>query len=292
METVETFHPQTAALLNITQDHLNRHFTMDNYTRLKLRIFENQLEDDLAVLNYDDPLIRRHAEAIVSQHIWFSRQSKVQNGVCLRDGMITAVKNEQETKICNPAENLIPGPHNLENAMAAASIGIAHGISADIIRQTLMTFAGVEHRIETVRKVHGVTYINDSKGTNVASTLKAVQSMTTPTVILLGGYDKHADFSELATAITKSNSIFHAVLLGETAERIAHDLLHSGFSSFTHADSLGDALKIAMSRAQPGGAVLFSPACASFDMFRDYEHRGRVFKELVNRLARQDQTGA
>ncbi|MBN1777445.1 MAG: UDP-N-acetylmuramoyl-L-alanine--D-glutamate ligase [Clostridiales bacterium] len=287
LETIRTFRPETAALLNITEDHLNRHTTMDAYTALKKRVFENQTEDDLAVLNYDDTVVRGLSGQLRPKVVWFSRQNAVDNGVCLRDGTVISVINGKQTPVCGADEIRIPGPHNLENAMAAAVIGIAYGVSPEIIRETLRTFAGVEHRIETVRTVRGVTFINDSKGTNVASTLMAVQSMTKPTVIILGGYDKHTDFNVLAAAIAKSDFIHHAVLIGETAEQIAHSLSVNGFHTFTHARDLGNAVYKAADKAAPGGNVLFSPACASFDMFRDYEHRGAVFKEIVDRMTEQ-----
>ena len=284
LETISTFHPQTAALLNITEDHLNRHATMERYTALKQRVFENQTKDDLAVLNYDDPAVREMAGNMTPRVAWFSRLSAVENGVCLRGNTVVSVADGSITPICKADEIRIPGPHNLENAMAAAAIGIAHGISPKIIRHTLKTFAGVEHRIETVRTIGGVTYINDSKGTNVASTLKAIQSMTTPTVIILGGYDKHTDFDELTKAVEQSQEIHYAVLIGETANQIEKSLVKNGFHAFTHAQSLHDAVEKAGAHAVPGATVLFSPACASFDMFRDYEHRGAVFKEIVSRL--------
>ncbi len=284
LETIETFHPQIAALLNITEDHLNRHATMERYTALKQRVFENQTKNDLAVLNFDDPAVRMVADAIKPKVAWFSRLSAIEHGVCLRGTTVVSVADGAVTPICDTDEIRIPGPHNLENAMTATAIGIAHGIQPDIIRHTLKTFAGVEHRIETVRTVGGVTYINDSKGTNVASTLKAIQSMTTPTVIILGGYDKHTDFDELSNAIVQSREIRYTVLIGETAKQIEQSLAANGFHAFTHAQSLHDAVETASLHAVPGGAVLFSPACASFDMFRDYEHRGAVFKEIVNRL--------
>ena len=284
LETIRTFRPETAALLNITEDHLNRHTTMDAYIALKKRVFENQAEDDLAVLNYDDLMVRGLSVQLRPKVAWFSRNNAVDNGICLRDDTIVSVTDGKQTPICSADEIRIPGPHNLENAMAGAAIGIAYGVAPEVIRETLRTFTGVEHRTETVRTVHGVTYINDSKGTNVASTLKAVQSMTRLTVIILGGYDKHTDFDDLATVIAKSDFIYHAVLLGETAGQIAHSLSVNGFHTFTHARNLENAVYKAADKALPGGNVLFSPACASFDMFRDYEHRGAVFKDIVNRL--------
>ncbi|MBE0600248.1 MAG: UDP-N-acetylmuramoyl-L-alanine--D-glutamate ligase [Firmicutes bacterium] len=288
LESIETFHPRTAALLNITEDHLNRHYSMDNYSALKQRVFANQSISDLAVLNYDDPAVRAMAGSLRSRIAWFSRLAALDRGVCLQGGTVVSVSDGVVTPICEADEILIPGPHNLENAMAAVAIGMAHGVLPEVIRHTLNTFAGVEHRIETVRTVGGVTYINDSKGTNVASTVKAIQSMTTPTVIILGGYDKHTEFDDLSIAVAKSRAIRYAVLIGQTAEQIERSLVKHGFHALAHAQSLHDAVEKAGAHAQAGGTVLFSPACASFDMFRDYEHRGAVFKEIVHRLTDGD----
>ena len=168
--------------------------------------------------------------------------------------------------------------------MAAIAVAVEYGIAPEIIKHTLQTFTGVEHRIETVRKVGGVTYINDSKGTNTASTLKAIQSMEVPSVIILGGYDKHTDFNALCAAVKESPRITHAVLLGQTAQQLEETLKKNGFHDYTLAYSLEDAVLKAGGLAVPGGNVLFSPACASFDMFLDYEQRGRVFKEIVMTL--------
>jgi len=165
--------------------------------------------------------------------------------------------------------------------MAAVAIAVSYDLAPGSIRHTLQTFTGVEHRIETVRTVNGITYINDSKGTNVASTLKAIQSMRAPSVIILGGYDKHTNFDQLSAEVKGSPYITHAILLGQTASQIEESLRRNGFFAYTNAYSLEDAVLKAGSQAVPGGNVLFSPACASFDMFRDYEQRGAVFKEIV-----------
>lgn len=284
LETIRTFHPRTAVLLNVTEDHLNRHYTMEAYAALKRRIFENQTEDDLAVMNDDDPAVREIAGQIAPKIALFSQTHAVRHGVCLRDHTIISVQNGIQTPICQTGDILIPGPHNLENAMAAAAVAVAYGVSPEVIRHTLQTFTGVEHRIETVRTVNSVTYINDSKGTNVASTLKAIQSMEAPSVIILGGYDKHTDFDVLCAAVKDSPQITHVVLLGQTAQQIEETLKKKKFHDYTLAYSLEDAVLKAGGLALPGGNVLFSPACASFDMFRDFEHRGRAFKEIVMRL--------
>jgi len=284
LETMQSFRPQTAALLNITEDHLNRHHTMETYIALKQRIFENQQPHDLAVLNYDDPIVRGIAKTINAKVTYFSQTHKVPRGICLREHTLVAIHNETETDICQTSDIYIPGPHNLENAMAAAAIAVSYGISPEIIRHTLQTFTGVEHRIETVRTVAGVTYINDSKGTNTASTLKAIQSMKAPTVIILGGYDKHTDFDGLCEAVKNSPYIRHAVLIGQTARQLEDSFRECDYHTYTQAYSLEDAVQKAKENAVPGGNVLLSPACASFDMFQDYEHRGKVFKEIVMKL--------
>ena len=281
LETIKTFRPRTAVLLNITEDHLNRHHTMEVYTALKQRIFENQKRNDLAVMNDDDPTVREIAGSITPRIARFSQTHAVKHGVCLREHTVVSVKNGKQTPICQAGDILIPGPHNLENAMAAIAVAVEYGIPPEAIKHTMQTFTGVEHRIETVRKAGGVTYINDSKGTNTASTLKAIQSMEVPSVIILGGYDKHTDFNALCAAVKQSPHITHAVLLGQTAQQIEETLKKNGFHDYVLAYSLEDAVLKAGGLAVPGGNVLFSPACASFDMFLDYEQRGRIFKEIV-----------
>lgn len=284
LESIKTFHPRVAALLNITEDHLNRHGTMKEYIRLKQRLFENQTEHDVAVLNMDDPTVCKMAAKLKSRVAFFSRTQPVENGACVEEGKIVWHWDGERRPICDAAQVLIPGPHNLENALAATAMACAMNLPAPVIRHTLMSFTGVEHRIEKVRVLDGVTYINDSKGTNVDSTIKAVQSMKEPTVLLLGGYDKHTDFMPLCTEITASALIDQVIVMGETARQIRKQLQDAGYSRITQAYSMEDAVQKARGLARPGGNVLLSPACASFDMFRDYEQRGEVFKALVHAL--------
>ena len=281
LESVKTFHPCVAALLNITEDHLNRHGTMEQYTRLKQRIFESQTAEDIAVINMDDPALVKIADKVKSRVAFFSRTQSVSNGACVEEGKIVWRWDGVMKPICDADQILIPGPHNLENALAATAMAASRGVPAAVIRHTLQSFTGVEHRIEKVRVLEGITYINDSKGTNVDSTIKAVQSMKAPTVIILGGYDKHTDFSPLCREIVASGMIRHAVVMGETSRQLVETLEALGYSSVTQAFSMEDAVLKSRSLAVSGGNVLLSPACASFDMFRDYEHRGQVFKEIV-----------
>ena len=284
METADTFHPHVALLTNITEDHLNRHGTMEVYTAMKMRMFRNQTSSDYAVFNADDPGLNGLSKQVHSKVMKFSRKKEVREGAFVRDDTVWLRMDGSEKRICRVDEIYIPGPHNLENALGAVCVAGAMKVPVPVIRHTLKTFRGVEHRIERVRELDGVTYINDSKGTNVDSTIKAVQTMTEPTVIILGGYDKHTSFDPLAREICASSSIRRAVLIGETAPLIRNALERAGFRETEFAETLGQAVEQARKTAGKGWNVLLSPACASFDMFKDYEERGRVFKEIVNGL--------
>ena len=283
METADTFHPKVAALLNITEDHLNRHGDMATYTAMKMRIFQRQTEEDYAVFNDDDPALRPLIPQVKSHVLLFSRKHEVPEGAFARDGKVVLRLNGQEKIVCAANEIYIPGPHNLENALAAVCVAGAMGVSTEVLRHTLQTFKGVEHRIEFVRELEGIRYINDSKGTNVDSTIKAVQTMTRPTAIILGGYDKHCDFTPMVKEMLASPMIREAVLIGITADQIQATLLKEGFdvNRIHRAATLEDAVQQCRALAKDGWNVLLSPACASFDMFSDYEARGRIFKEIV-----------
>ena len=286
METADTFHPRVAALLNITEDHLNRHGDMATYTAMKMRLFRNQTAEDVAVFNADDPALAPLISQVHSQVMCFSRKAEVPQGAFVRDGKVILRWQGEEKPVCDAAEIRIPGPHNLENALAAACVAAAMGVPAPVIRHSLRTFPGVEHRIEFVRELDGVRYINDSKGTNVDSTIKAVQTMTRPTAIILGGYDKHCDFTPMVKEMLASPMMKEAVLIGVTAGQIDATLRREGFpeSAIHHAATLEEAVSMCRALSRPGWNVLLSPACASFDMFSDFEARGRIFKELVNAL--------
>lgn len=284
LESIREFHPRVAAVLNITEDHLNRHGTMAEYIRLKTRIFENQTPQDMAVLNFDDPVLQEMAAGLAGRVAWFSRTQAVPLGAFIQEGKIVCSLSGEAKPICDCQEVRIPGPHNLENALAAVCVATAMGVPAPVIRHTLRTFQGVEHRIEFVRTLDGVTYLNDSKGTNVDSTLKAIQTMKAPTVIILGGYDKHCDFSPLSQAMKASPFMAAAVLIGQTAPQIRQALAAVGYSRVLNAATLEEAVVTARQLSHEGGTVLLSPACASFDMFKDYEERGRAFKQIVNQL--------
>lgn len=284
METSKKFHPAVAAVLNISEDHMDRHKTMERYIQLKERIFENCGEEDFVVLNYDDPVTRAMADHAHCRVVWFSSRNLVPFGAFVRDGMIVFGTQETPRAVCAVDEVYIPGEHNLKNALAATAMAMVSGIPAPVIRHTLRSFKGVEHRIEFVRELDGVRFINDSKGTNVDSTIQAVRAMKAPTVLILGGYDKHCDFTPLVEVI-KENPIVNIVLIGATAAQIAETLEKCGYTAYEHCGTdFERAVRRSLELAQRGGNVLFSPSCASFDMFTDYEARGRIFKEIVNRL--------
>lgn len=284
METADTFHPRAAALLNLTEDHLNRHGTMENYAAMKMRVFAQQTAGDAAIFNADDPALAAYIPQVRGRVMLFSRKKEVDQGAFVREGKLTTRWNGEEKTVCEVTEIRIPGPHNLENALAAACVATAMGVPAPVIRHSLRTFAGVEHRIEFVRELDGVRYINDSKGTNVDSTIKAIQTMTRPTAIILGGYDKHCDFTPMVREMLASPLIREAVLIGVTADQIERTCRENGFTALHRAATLEEAVAVCRSLASDGWNVLLSPACASFDMFSDYEARGRIFKDIVNGL--------
>ncbi len=284
METIETFHPAAAVLTNITEDHLNRHGTMAEYTRLKMRMFENQTSADTAVFNADDPALAPLTSQVRSGVMRFSRKREVERGAFVRDGMVIFRDGGREECLLPAEEIYIPGPHNLENALAAVCIARSMGVPAETVAGTLRTFRGVEHRIELTRELNGVRWYNDSKGTNVDSTIRAVQTMNRPTVMILGGSDKHCDFTPLAREIVASPWIRETVLIGVTANQIEDTLRRCGWNAIRRAGSMAEAVRLCSRIAAPGWNALLSPACASFDMFRDYEERGRVFKQLVAEL--------
>ena len=274
------FHARAAGVCNITEDHLDHFGTMENYIAAKCKIFEHQTGHDIAVLNWDDPIVRGMARLTPARVYFFSRKEEVERGMFVHGGVLTFRDNGADTPLLDADEIRIPGGHNLENAMLSSLLALGMSISLDAVRLTLRTFPGVEHRIEFVRELDGVCYINDSKGTNPDSTIKAIEAMTRPTVLLLGGYDKHSDFHELFGHF--GGRVKAAVVLGETREKILAAARDTGAIGLCHtAGTFAEAVDLARSLASPGDAVLLSPACASWDMFEDFEQRGRVFKEQV-----------
>jgi UDP-N-acetylmuramoylalanine--D-glutamate ligase len=281
LETIETFRPRVAAILNVTPDHLDRHGTFEGYLAAKCRIFENQTAADCAVLNADDPATRGLGGFTRADVVWFSRQRPLDHGVFVRDGWVVANLDGHTEAICPLAEIGLRGQHNVENVLAASACALWTGIAPDAIRRTVAAFRAVAHRIEFLRDLDGVQYYNDSKGTNVASTIKALESFDERIVLIAGGVGKGQDFAPLAAAAR--GRIVHAVLIGADGPRIGAALEAVGIPA-APAPSLAAAVAAARALAAPGDVILLSPACASFDMFDNYEHRGESFRKVVEDL--------
>ena len=285
LETVHSFNPDVSAILNITPDHLNRHGTMDVYTDMKLRIAKNQDDDEPVILNYEDEILRERADELTNKKIWFSSKQKVPCGVYL-DGedvvYFDPEVNDEPIKVCNKNETTLVGIHNLENIMAAVAMSINMDVPTDKIRESIKNFKAVPHRIEYVNTINDVIYYNDSKGTNTDASIKAIEAMSRPTVLVAGGYDKEVSFDEWADAF--GDKVKCLVVLGQTAEQIEETAKRKGFNNVIKVGSLEEAVEKCYENAEPGDAVLLSPACASWGMFDNYEQRGDMFKEYVNNL--------
>ena len=282
LETIQSFHPQVSAILNITPDHLNRHHTMDCYIKTKERIAENQDMADTCVLNYDDEETRRFGEQVKAAVLYFSRQHILDRGVYL-DGTSIIYRNGPEAeKICDTTELKLLGAHNHENVMAAIAIGAAMGVPLPQIRSAVLSFTAVEHRIEFVLERSGVKYYNDSKGTNPDAAIQAVKAMPGPTLLIAGGYDKGSEYDEWIESF--GEKVKYLVLIGQTRDKIAECAKAHGFTEIMYAEDMSEAVQVCASYANMGDNVLLSPACASWGMFKNYEERGRVFKECVRNL--------
>ena len=281
LESIKDFRPSVSAVLNITEDHMNRHHTMENYIDAKARVFMNQDKENFCVLNYDDELTRALAEKCNANVVFFSRLEKLEKGVYVENGDIIIDINEKINlmKVC---ELSLPGGHNLENCMAAAAMAYVSGIDIEVIREVLKTFKAVEHRLEFVKEVEGVKYVNDSKGTNPDSTIKAVQAYENPIILIAGGYDKGSTYDELLE-IAKKN-VKTLVLLGQTADKIEEAARRIGFTDIHRVEDMKEAVKTCRDIAKEGDIVLLSPACASWGMYKNFEVRGKDFKDNVNSL--------
>lgn len=285
LETIDTFAPKITAILNITPDHLNRHHTMENYIAVKESITKNQKAEDFCILNYEDENLRKFGESgIKPQVIWFSSVRELKDGLFYReaDKTIYNAKDGKAEAVIKVDELQIVGRHNYENAMAAIAACVAMQVPMDEIREGLRNFKAVEHRIEYVCTKRGVKYYNDSKGTNPDAAIKAIQAMDRPTVLIGGGYDKQSTYDEWVDQF--KGKVKKLVLIGATSHKIARCCKEHGFYDFIFADTLEQAVTICADNAEPGDAVLLSPACASWDMFRSYEERGKLFKQYVRKL--------
>ncbi len=278
LESIQDFKPKISCMLNITEDHLNRHKTMENYIQAKENIFKNQTDNDFIILNYDDKACYKMKDKTKAKFLFFSTEKELEQGTYLKDGIIYVNKKEFIKE-----ENLnILGSHNMQNVMASILISLCLNVPEDIIKKALAEFKAVEHRIEYVETISGVDYYNDSKGTNTDATIKAVESMKKPTYLILGGYEKNADFRPLIKKFDKN--IEKVVFIGQVKERLVDECKKMGYHNYVQEDSLEEAVTYCYKNAKEGSCVLLSPACASFDMFKDYEDRGNKFKEYVRKL--------
>jgi len=282
LELIETFRPNISVFLNLTPDHLDRHGSMDAYAAAKARIFEKQTAADFAVLNADDPASTPYAPT-KPKVFWFSRKQRVAQGAFLRGEEILFRHDGEEEVILKQSEIPLPGAHNLENVLAAVAATRLAGAQPKDIANAIRSFAGVEHRLEFVAEHHGVRYYNDSKATNVDATLKALDAFPGRILIILGGKDKGSDYTVLQTPLRQKAIL--ALLIGAAAQKIESQI--AGSVAIERAGTIQRAVEVASRAAQPGDIVLLAPACASFDQFENYEHRGRVFKQLVQQLAEQ-----
>lgn len=287
LDHIDTFKPAISVILNITPDHMDRYnYNFDAYAASKCRITENQNQDDFFIYNYDDPVLIKHAEQLskrndAPQLLAFSNIKEVPNGAFVRNDHIILKINQTEETLMHIGEVGLSGKHNLSNGLATALAARASEIKNDLIRESLQTFEGVEHRLEKIREIDGVRYINDSKATNVNAVWYALDSFNVPMVLILGGRDKGNDYTELADQIR--DKVHTIIAIGEAKEKIKQQLGKT-VPNMMEADDMKKAVVMARKQAKRGEIVLLSPACASFDMFNSYEHRGDVFRQAVLEL--------
>jgi len=285
LETIQTFRPTVAVVLNVTPDHLDRHHTFEAYANAKARIFENQTSADFSVLNADDPTCVEMTRRTKAQVFWFSRTKDVNRGAYAKDGRVLFRDAKAQHEIMLVSEIPLKGSHNVENVLAGVCVGMLMGCQPEQIRSAVREFKAVEHRLEYVATVRGVQYFNDSKATNVDATIKALESFPANIHLILGGKDKGSDYTVLNELIRKR--VKRVYTIGAAAGKIES---HIAGADFVHAETLETAVKRAAASASEGDIVLLAPACASFDQFNNYQHRGRAFKEIVHALASQERS--
>ena len=281
LETIKDFRPSVSAILNITPDHLDRHKTMENYMAAKARIFENQTSEDYFVYNADDEKTAALVERCPAKPFPFSSSKQMKEGAFVKDGNVVICSGGEETVICGIGEIPIPGEHNLQNVLAASAMAYCSGVAPEKIASAIRKFKGVEHRMEDCGTINGVRYVNDSKGTNPDASSKAVCSYEN-VILIAGGYDKKSSFDEF-TSLFKDR-VKALILIGVTAPQIRESAEKNGFTQIYDAAGMKEAVSLSAELAEPGDTVLLSPACASWDMYPNFEVRGRDFKNYVNEL--------
>ena len=282
LETMLTFKPKVSAILNITPDHLDRHGSMENYADVKKSIAKNQDENDYCILNYEDEVLREFGKTLKCNVVFFSSQRRLNDGFYYEDGVIYIAEKGESTAFIRTEETNLVGLHNFENIMAAVAMTKSFGVPLDTIREAVKSFVAVEHRIEFVCEKNGVKYYNDSKGTNTDAAIKAIDAMPSKTVLIAGGYDKKSEYDEWVSRFPEK--VRQLVLIGQTKENIAAACDKIGFTDYVFAETLEDAVAICAKEAKDGDCCLLSPACASWGMFKNYQQRGTMFKQLVKAL--------
>ncbi|MFA0815648.1 MAG: UDP-N-acetylmuramoyl-L-alanine--D-glutamate ligase [Anaerofustis sp.] len=284
LSMTKNLRPKIAVITNITPDHLDRHKTMECYIDAKAKIFANMRGSDTAILNYDDPLVRDLKKRIQCDCFFFTlKDDPTKQAFLSGDKIMLNIGGNTVTLIARQELNLL-GDHNIANVMCASLAAYHYGVSLDSIRRTLRVFRPVEHRLEYVAEVNGVTYINDSKGTNPDASMIALKAMDRPVVLIMGGYDKHSDFTEMFDLI--KTKVKHIVVLGQTKDLILQTAAACGYDAITAVENYSQAVEVCAKKAVSGDCVLLSPACASWGMFENYEQRGELFKELVRNLSK------
>jgi len=282
LEGVTRFRPRIAVILNLTPDHLDRHRTMEVYQQMKEQVFSRQQASDYLVLNYDDIAVRGMAKRASGKVVYFSRQQLLDEGIYVENGKIRLNLDGKKTDICAVNDIKIKGGHNVENALAACAVAYIVGVRPDAITEVLKTFSGVEHRMEPVAEIAGVEYYNDSKATNPESSIKALEAFEGRIILIAGGRDKNTDLTEFMKLAKER--VDHMILLGEAKQRFVEAAAQQGVKNIHKVATFGEAVTLAHKLAQPPQVVVLSPACASYDMFNNYEERGKAFKNLVCRL--------
>lgn len=282
LENTETFRPKAAVITNITPDHLDWHGSLDQYINAKYKIFSNQDSEDYLILNYEDPILRTLEGSVAPKTIWFSSNRILESGIFIEDGWIKSKLLDVQENIIPLYEIGIPGIHNIENIMAVVGLSLCLGVKVSIIRKAIKDFKGVPHRIEFVGTINGARYYNDSKGTNPDSSIKALNALNAPVILIAGGYDKGSDFQELLKVFSRKGKAL--ILMGATSKRLGSLAERLDIQKIVYVKDLKAAVNMALQLSEEGDNILLSPACASWDMYKNYEERGDHFRDLVKAL--------
>lgn len=286
MESTKKFNPKISLILNITPDHLNWHGSLENYIDAKKKVFKNQDKDKYTILNYDDLKLREMEDEVNSNIIWFSVDNKLSNGVYIEDGYVVINDGEKLKKVIATNEIMLPGKHNLENALGSIAIAWIMGLDLEIIKEVLKSFQGVEHRIEYIDTINGINFYNDSKGTNSDASIKAIEAINSPIILIAGGMDKGTDFDDLILSF--KDKVKALVLLGETKEKIRDTAIKYGFKNIFLVKDMKEAVETSFKLGKTNDNILLSPACASWDMYSSFEERGDDFRNLVLNLREEN----